>query len=72
MMMAFLRKILGANVEPVTHENVAPAPRDHEKEREIKVAQNNLARAIVRVERRSVQIREELAGNVLSIVSGDR
>ena len=71
-MMSFLRSMLGAHVEPVTHSSVTPADRDDEKEKEIKAAQTDLVHAIISVERRSWEIRQELAGNVLSIVSGEK
>lgn len=71
-MMSFLRNMLDAHVKPVTHTDVLPADRDDEKEKEIKAAQNDLVHAVINAERRSWEIRQALAGNVLSIVSGDR
>jgi hypothetical protein len=70
-MMAFLNRVLGANVEPVTHLNTAPAERDPDKERQVKAALSDLSQAKAAIERRSWEIRQEIAGNVLRIVSGE-
>lgn len=70
--MAFLRRMLSSRIDPVTHLSVSPAARDITKENQIKAVLSDLAQATVTVERRSWQIRQELAGNVLSIVSGDK
>ncbi|RWX72616.1 hypothetical protein [Mesorhizobium sp. M2A.F.Ca.ET.039.01.1.1] len=71
-MMSSLKRLLWLNrVEPVTHNDVPPAPREPDKEREIKAAQAALAHQLLSVGRTSWEIRQELAGNVLSIVSGD-
>ena len=52
-MMAFLGRLLGTNIEPVTHLNTAPAPRDPEKEIQVKAALNDLSHAKANIERRS-------------------
>lgn len=70
--MAFLRRLIRPEVTPVTRRDVEPAQRDAAKELEIKAALSDLVQATVTVERRSWQIRRELAGNVLSIVSGEK
>lgn len=70
-MMAFLNRILCTHVEPATHLNTAPAPRDPQKEVEVRAALNDLSHAKANIERRSWEIRQELAGNALRIVSGE-
>lgn len=70
-MMGFLRRVLSAHVEPITHETVAPADRDHDMEAKIDAAQTSTYLAIKRAERRSWEIRQELTGNVLKLVAGD-
>lgn len=70
-MMTLLKRLFGATVEPITHNDVPPAPRDPVRETEIKAAQAQQVCAIMAVERRSWEIRQALAGHVLSIVSGD-
>ncbi|TCR01051.1 hypothetical protein EDF70_10556 [Neorhizobium sp. JUb45] len=70
-MMGFLRSVLRAHVEPITHENVRPADRDKDMEAEIDAAQTSTYLAIKRAERRSWEIRQELTGNVLRLVAGD-
>lgn len=75
-MMAFIRRVFGRSatpacfVSPITHHDVEPAPRDPVKEQEVKEAQIELAHALVRHGRRSWEVRQELAGNALNIVSG--
>ena len=77
-MMALIRRVLGRStkppcfVSPITHHDVEPAPRDPVKEQEVREAQADLAQALVRHGRRSWEIRQELAGNALNIVSGNR
>lgn len=77
-MMAFIRRVLGRSptphcfISPITPDDVEPAPRDPEKEGELREAQADLAQALVRHGRRSWEIRQELAGNALNIVSGTR
>lgn len=70
-MMAFLKRALSSRVDPVTHTDVSPADRDHAKEREVKDALRDLAQSVVSYERKSWQVRQELAGNALKIVSGE-
>ncbi|WP_018900439.1 hypothetical protein [Rhizobium sp. 2MFCol3.1] len=71
--MAFLnlvKRMLDTRIEPVTSDSVAPAERNHAKERQLHEAVTDMVQAKFNVERRSWEIRQELAGNVLSIVSG--
>jgi hypothetical protein len=70
-MMAFLRRALHAEPEPITHMNIKPAERDHEREQEIRDIHAAMASTRVRIDRTSAEIRQELAGNVLRIVAGD-
>lgn len=70
--MRALRRFFGGQVKPVTHLSVAPADRDQEIEAEIKKHRAKTAEAVVAAERSSWQIRQSLAGNVLSIVSGEQ
>ena len=69
-MMAAIRRLLGIRPS-ATFREVAAAPRDPEQERQIKAAQAELADGLLRVGRTSWAIRQELAGNALSIVRGD-
>lgn len=75
-MKATLRRLFGIRAvtpppsEPVTFRTVAPAPRDPAIEEEIKQAQTELVVDLMKAERTSWAIRQELAGNVVSIVSG--
>ncbi len=72
-MMAFIRRMLGERSTPITYRDVAPAPRDEDMERQIKTAQDHLVQDILRVERRSCEIRQELASGVINIrAGGDR
>jgi hypothetical protein len=66
-----IKKLLGINDKPLTYRDVAPAPRDEEKERQIKNAQAELVDDMLKVGRTSWQIRQELVGNVINIISGD-
>lgn len=69
--MMALRKLFWLNkVKPVTHNDVPPAAREPGKEKEIKAATTQLVQEVMAVERRSWEIRQELAGNVLEIVAG--
>jgi len=73
--MAFLRRmkrLFDTKIEPVTSDSVEPAAGNHVKESQIRAAVTDLVQAKFGVERRSWEIRQELAGNVLSIVSGER
>lgn len=72
MMARLLKLFAPAKPRPITHETVAPAPGDPEREREIKAAQLGLVQELMRMERKSWEVREELAGNVIDIVSGHR
>lgn len=71
-MIAFLRRLLDVSVAPITSNTVDPAEPNYAKERVIKEAVTDLVQAKFAVERRSWEIRQELAGNVLNIVSGDK
>lgn len=72
-MMAALRKLFSFDrPEPVTHETVKPAPRDQARERQIRAAHADLVQELMCMERKSWEIRQELAGNVIDIVSGQR
>jgi hypothetical protein len=57
--------------EPVTFRDVPPAPRPPEKEAEIKRATGRLVGELMAVQRKAWEIRHELAGATLKIVSGD-
>lgn len=70
-MMARLMRLLGVGVQPITHRDVAPAPRDENREREIKQAVGAMVGELMKIERRSVEIRHELAENTLKLVSGE-
>lgn len=70
-MMAALRRLLRVSPRPITHTMVQPQKQHPTKEAEIRDAQASLVKDVMRAERRSWEIRQELAGNVLSIVSGD-
>jgi hypothetical protein len=70
-MIAFLNWLFDAKVQPVTSRDVAPSERNEEKEAEIKIAVEDLVHAKFAVERRSWEIRQQLAGNVLRLVSGE-
>ena len=71
-MMASIRKLFGTCVTPVTHQTVRSAPRDPAKEMEIQAARGDLVKSVMSLERRSWEIRKDLAGGVLRIVSGER
>ena len=71
-MISFLNWIFDSNIHPVTSQDVEPSERNHAKEAEIKVVVSDLVHAKFAVERRSWEIRQELAGNVLNLVSGER
>jgi hypothetical protein len=66
-----IKRLLGIKGKPLTYRDVAPAPRDEEKEQQIKKAQAELVGDLLKVGRTSWQIRQELAGNVINIVSGE-
>lgn len=70
-MMTAIRRLFAGRPAPVTFKDVPPAPRDPEQERRIKEAHSDLVMEIMTVERRSWEIRQELAGNVLNIVAGE-
>lgn len=70
-MMRLIRRAFFARTEPIHHLNVPPADRDEEKEAEIDAVKTSAFLAIKRAERRSWEIRQELAGNVLKLVAGD-
>lgn len=57
--------------DPVTFRDVSPAPRPAEKEAEIKQAHSRLVGELMAVERKAWEIRHELAGQTLKLVSGD-
>lgn len=61
----------GPAPEPVTFKTVQPAPRPAAKEAEIKKEHAKFAGELVGMERKAYEIRRELAGRALSIVSGD-
>lgn len=66
-MMAMLRMLLGGGSrKPPTRR-----PPD-ERMRQLKANQADLTQSIMAVERKSYEIRQELAGGVLRIVSGDQ
>jgi hypothetical protein len=69
--MRLLRQLFGGHVEPITHLTVAAADRDESIEAEIKHHRARTAEVVIAAERSSWQIRQQLAGNVLSIVSGE-
>lgn len=70
-MMAFLKRALGAVPDPITYLNTEPAGRDEGREREIREIHQEMAHTRVNIGRTSAEIRRELAGNALRIVSGD-
>lgn len=70
-MMAFLRRFLRAEPQPITYLNTAPADRDEQRENEIRAIHQQMAHARVNIGRTSAEIRRELAGNALRIVSGE-
>lgn len=71
-MYAALKRLLWLNrIEAVTAEDVEPALVDKEQEQEIKTAQVRLIQEVMALERKSWEVREELANNVIHIVSGD-
>lgn len=71
-MMAHLKRLFGIKPSTVTFKDVEPAPRDPDIERRIKEAQAELVQEHLKIGRTSWAIRQELAGNALSIVAGDR
>ena len=67
-----IRRILALDpIQPVTQQDVASAPRDHNKEDMIRKARGKLAKEVVDLERAAWEVRRELAENVVSIVSGE-
>jgi len=70
--MAFLKRLFDTKVDPVTSSDVLPAERNQDKESQIKELVSDLVQAKFAVERRSWEVRQELAGNVLRLVSGER
>lgn len=70
--MGALAKLFGIKARPITHNDVAPARRDPEKEAEVKAALVQRDRAIAVSDHTAWRIRERLAGNTLKIVSGER
>ena len=71
MIQALLRW-LRSEVHPITHQDVDPAPGDPEREHQIRAARGEAVGAVMKLERRSWEIRQELAGAALNIVSGER
>ena len=72
-MMAALKRLLWLDrVKPITHSDVEPAEPEPMQAREVRDAQVHLLTQVMAVERASWQIRQELAGNALDIVSGER
>ncbi|MER8959286.1 MULTISPECIES: hypothetical protein [unclassified Mesorhizobium] len=70
--MTSLRKLFWLDrVGPVTHNEVPSAERPAEKEREVKAATSKLIVSAIDLRRKSWEVRRDLAGRVLSIVSGD-
>lgn len=66
-----LKRWLVGECSPVTFRTVRPASRDPAMEDQIRSAHAALVGEIMKAERRSWEIRQELAGNVISIVSGE-
>ena len=71
-MKRLLHRLLRVKPSTVTFNDVPPAPRDAEMEEKIKVAHADLAGELLKMGRTSWEIRQELVGNALAIVSGDR
>lgn len=71
-MMAALKRILWPEkVRAVTHHDVEPAV-DYADERAFKAVQAKQVDALMSMERKSWEVREHLARNVLAIVSGQQ
>ena len=66
-MMAVIRMLFGGK----SKKPPSRRPSD-ERARQLKANQADLAQSIMAVERKGYEIRQELAGGVLKIVSGDR
>ena len=58
-------------VKPVTLADVEPAPRDAAKEAEIKAARAEFVGELMNVQRKAWEIRHDLAGSALKVVSGE-
>lgn len=69
-MMAALRRALWPDkIRAVTHHDVEPTV-DHADERAFKAVQAKQVNALMSMERKSWEVRQELAGSVLDIVAG--
>lgn len=72
-LMTRLKKFLGYDsIRPITMHDVEPARMDSDREDEILEARGALVSEVMRVERKGVEIRRDLANKVLGIVSGER
>lgn len=70
-MMAAIRRLLGLK-PAATFLEVAPAARDPVIEERIREAKTALVKDAMASERRGWRIRQDLAADVLEIISGDR
>lgn len=70
-MMRHLKRILGyPRTQPITANDVAAAPQDPAMERKSKKATAALVGELMSVQRKSWEIREELAQHTLDLVAG--
>lgn len=68
--MSLLKKLFWPEPDPVTHQDVAPAPGIPEKEAEVRSMLSDLSDVAIRSMNRSTMIRERLAEETLRIVAG--
>ena len=68
--MSILKKLFWPEPDPVTHNDVQPAPGIPEKENEVRSMLSDLSDTALRSMNRSTMIRERLAKETLRIVAG--
>jgi hypothetical protein len=71
-MMEKIRNWFRPAIQPITHDNVDPEPADQDHTEQVRHAHGQLAHVLIDNDRRSWQIRQELASNALTIVSGGK
>lgn len=69
MSYKFVEKYFWPKPQPITHDDVEPADRPHDKEEEVKSVLGELTEAVLRSANRSIAIRERLANETIDIVT---
>lgn len=71
-MNGFIEKYIWPKPNPITHNDVDPAPGVPEKEAEVKSVLGELTEAVLQSANRSIAIRNRLAVETIKVVSGGR